>query len=268
MSRDRKPIGVFDSGIGGLTVVKRLFNTLPNEDIIYFGDTARVPYGSKSNETVIEYAIQNTRLLLEYNIKALVVACNTVSAVAIPVLKEKFDIPVIDMIAPGSNYAIKESFSNNIGIIGTRATINNKAYSKALLKINSKLKVIERACPLFVPLAEEGLIEHPATYAIAEDYLRDFISSDIDTLILGCTHYPILASVIQKVVGNKVKLIDSGVAAAGEIKKILIEAGVLSKSSSPGKHTFLVSDIPVQFKFIAELFFGHDIGEVKKVETN
>jgi len=262
----RRPIGVFDSGIGGLTVVKRLATTLPDESIIYFGDTARVPYGSKSNSTVIEYSIQNTKFLLQKNIKALVVACNTASSIAIPDLKKMFDIPIIGMIEPGSKMALEKSKSKKIGVIGTRATIGNLAYSKEIKKLNGSAKVIEKPCPLFVPLAEEGWIEHQATFEIAEEYLKELRESGIDTLVLGCTHYPILSDVIQKVVGSKVTLIDSGVASSEVIKSELEKLDLLSDSNKPCVQEYYVSDIPSKFKEVAELFLGKEIDQVHKVD--
>jgi glutamate racemase len=262
----QKPIGVFDSGIGGLTVVKRLATTLPNESIIYFGDTARVPYGSKSNSTVIEYSIQNTKFLLQKNIKALVVACNTASSIAIPDLKKMFDIPIIGMIEPGSRMALKKSQSKNIGVIGTRATVGNLAYSKEIKRLNGSAKVVEKPCPLFVPLAEEGWIKHQATFEIAEEYLKELREIGIDTLVLGCTHYPILTEVIQKVVGKNVSLIDSGVASSEVIKTELEKLGLLSDAKSMGTQEYYVSDIPAKFKEVAELFLGREIEHVHKVD--
>lgn len=263
-----KPIGVFDSGIGGLTVVKRLIAALPNENIVYFGDTARVPYGSKSNETVIQYSIENTSLLMEKDIKALVVACNTASSVAIPVLKQKFNLPIIGMIESGSAYAVNETQNNKIGIIGTRATIYNKAYSKAINKLNKKIEVHEITCPLFVPLAEEGWMTHKATYTIAEEYLSDLKLVDVDTLVLGCTHYPILVNVIQDVVGDKVKLIDSGVAAAVSVKHELTKLDLLTNSSTLGNVEYYVSDIPTKFKDLAQLFLGRPIEKVNRIDID
>ncbi len=262
----QKPIGVFDSGIGGLTVVKRLASTLQNESIVYFGDTARVPYGSKSNSTVIEYSIQNTKFLLQKNIKALVVACNTASSIAIPDLKKMFDIPIIGMIEPGSRMALKKSKSNKIGVIGTRATINNLAYSNEIKKLNNSAQVIEKPCPLFVPLAEEGWIKHKATYEIAEEYLKELREVGIDTLVLGCTHYPILSEVIQEVIGSNVTLIDSGVASSEVIKSELEKLNLLSNSDQPGVQEYYVSDIPAKFKEVAELFLGREIDHVHKVD--
>ena len=188
-----KPIGVFDSGIGGLTVVKRISSYLPQEDVVYFGDTARVPYGSKSNSTVVEYSLQDARFLISKNVKAIVVACNTASSTALDELKNSFNVPIIGMIEPGSQMAVKETRNKRIGVIGTRATITNQAYSKTIKSIDPHIKVFERACPLFVPLAEEGWINHQATRLIAEEYLEGLKQYDIDTLVLGCTHYPILA---------------------------------------------------------------------------
>lgn len=262
----RRPIGVFDSGIGGLTVVKRLASTLPNESIVYFGDTARVPYGSKSNSTVIEYSIQNTKFLLQKNIKALVVACNTASSIAIPDLKKMFDIPIIGMIEPGSRMALIKSQTKKIGVIGTRATISNLAYSKEIKKMNNFAEVFEKPCPLFVPLAEEGWIKHQATFEIAEEYLKELREKEIDTLVLGCTHYPILSEVIQEVIGSKVTLIDSGVASSEVIKSELEKLDLLSDANTIGGQEYYVSDIPAKFKEVAELFLGREIDHVHKVD--
>ncbi|GIK21796.1 MAG: glutamate racemase [Ignavibacteriota bacterium] len=261
-----KPIGVFDSGIGGLTVVKRLSSVLPKESIVYFGDTARVPYGSKSNSTVIDYSIQDTSFLLQKNVKAIVVACNTASSIAIPTLKEKFDVPVIGVILPGADMAVSQTKNGKIGVIGTRATISNQAYSKAIKEIDNKIKVYEKACPLFVPIAEEGWIHHKATYHIAEEYLKELREKDIDTLVLGCTHYPILADVIQDVIGKDVRLIDSGIAAAEVVRNEINRIGFETNSAVPGNLDLYVSDIPTTFKQVAELFLGKQINEVVKVD--
>jgi glutamate racemase len=261
-----KPIGVFDSGVGGLTVVKRLMSAVPNESIVYFGDTARVPYGSKSNDTVIEYSIQNTKFLLQKNVKAVVVACNTASSIALEVLKKTFDVPIIGMIEPGAFYAIENTRNNKIGVIGTRATINNHAYSNQLRKLKDNLTVYEKACPLFVPLAEEGWIEHRATYEIAEEYLNELKEKDIDTLILGCTHYPILSKVIQDVIGDNVKLIDSGVASSEVVRDEIDRIGLATNSSANGNISLYVSDVSTNFKSIAELFLGQSVNEIIKVD--
>ena len=261
-----KPIGIFDSGIGGLTVVKRFLTALPNENIIYFGDTARVPYGSKSNSTVIEYSLQDARFLLSKNVKAIVVACNTASSVAIDELRKTFDIPIIGMIGPGSKAALKETKNKKVGVIGTRATISNSAYAKRLKFLDPSVEVFEKACPLFVPLAEEGWIKKNATFEIAEEYLSELRNKEIDTLILGCTHYPILSGVIQKVIGPNVKLIDSGIASVEIVKEELKKNNLLSQRDSGGESIFYVSDIPTKFKEIAELFLGKPVNGITKVE--
>lgn len=257
-----KPIGVFDSGIGGLTVVRRIISALPNENIVYFGDTARVPYGSKSNNTVIEYALQDAEFLMSKNVKAIVVACNTVSSVALSELRNHFSVPIIGMIEPGVKMALRSTKNKKIGIIGTRATINNKAYSNELLRNDNEVKVVEAACPLFVPLAEEGWIDHPATKLTAEEYLLPLKNEGIDTLVLGCTHYPILISAIQSVMGEDVVLIDSGIAAAEIVRDEIKRIGLETNSNSMGHTEFYVSDIPSTFKQVAELFLGKNIKEV------
>ncbi len=267
MEKER-PIGVFDSGIGGLTVVKRIISMLPQENIIYFGDTARVPYGSKSNATVIEYAMQDARFLINKGVKAIVVACNTVSSVALNELSHSFNVPIIGVIEPGAAFAERETSNNKIGVIGTRATIRNKAYSQAIKKINPSVEVYEKACPLFVPLAEEGWINHKATYNIAEDYLKELRELAIDTLVLGCTHYPILAEIIQNVIGKEVKLIDSGVASAEVVRRELSRMNLNTNGYSMGNHQFYVSDIPAMFKEVAGLFLGEDIKDIQKVELD
>ncbi len=261
-----KPIGVFDSGIGGLTVVKRIASTLPEEDIIYFGDTARVPYGSKSNATIIEYALQDAKFLMTKNVKAIVVACNTVSSIAMDELRKNFDVPFIGMINPGARAAVKNSRNGRIGVIGTRSTISNKAYSQEIKNISADVEVIEKACPLFVPLAEEGWIKHKATYEIAEDYLKELRELNIDTLVLGCTHYPILAEVIQDVIGDSVVLIDSGIASAELVREELNRIDLRTNKFSMGNQSFYVSDIPAKFKEVAELFIGREVNNIQKVD--
>ncbi len=262
------PIGIFDSGIGGLTVVKKISSILPSENIVYFGDTARVPYGTKSNDTVIEYALQDAAYLLTHNVKLIIVACNTASSIALPALKDKFDVPVIGMIEPGAKLAVEKSVGGKIGVIGTNATINNKAYSNELIKHGNNLSVYEKACPLFVPLAEEGWIEHTATKLIADEYLHELKEQEIDTLILGCTHYPILSRVIQSSVGEQVELIDSGVAASLVVKDYLENQNLLNTQTGNGKIDFYVSDLSAKFKEIAERFLGQSINEIKKIDVD
>ncbi len=261
-----KPIGVFDAGIGGLTVVKRLASIMPTESIVYFGDTARVPYGSKSNDTVIEYSKQSARFLMKKGVKVIVVACNTASSVALDDLRKEFNVPVIGMIEPGAKMALQETKTGRIGVIGTSATINNKAYSTKIKNIDNQIEVYEKACPLLVPLAEEGWIDHKATKLIVEEYLKDLKEKEIDTLVLGCTHYPILQNLIQEVMGENVKLIDSGVAAASIVKSEIQRIGFPTNAHAMGRQDFYVSDIPQKFKEVAELFLGKPLQFIKKVE--
>ncbi len=260
------PIGVFDSGIGGLTVVKQIKSFLPNENIVYFGDTARVPYGSKSNATVIEYALQDAQFLLKKNVKLIVVACNTVSSVALQVLRDKINLPIIGMITPGAKMALKETANNKIGVIGTYATVNNKAYSKEIKKFDKKSKVFEKACPLFVPFAEEGWLNTEATKLVAKEYLKELKEKEIESLILGCTHYPLLHDVIQEAIGDKVKLIDSGIAASFEVREHLQARNLLNDSAAKGEDLYFVSDLPEKFRTVAELFLGKKIQHLQKID--
>ncbi len=260
------PIGIFDSGIGGLTVAKRVISMLPNENIVYFGDTARVPYGTKSNATVIEYAIQDAQFLINKNVKLIIVACNTASSVALDRLKEKFDIPIIGMITPGAKLALDKTRNGKIGVIGTSATISNKAYSEELKELDKKVEVVEKACPLFVPIAEEGWLDHEATKLIAKEYLQEFIDAGVDTLILGCTHYPLLAKTIQTIMGSKVTLIDSGFAASLKVENYLEGRGLRNDSNQLGTARFYVSDLPNKFKSTAELFLDGKVNHVEKIE--
>lgn len=263
-----RPIGVFDSGIGGLTVVKELSKLLPDEKIIYFGDTARVPYGNKSSETIIHYSLQIAYFLLKKKIKMLVVACNSASSVSLNTLKRHFHIPVIGVIEPGAKAAIGASNSKNIGVIGTLGTISSNSYKKALLKINPKVKIFQQACSLFVPLAEDGWQNSKIAGKISDEYLKIFINKKIDTLILGCTHYPILKNVIRNSVGRSVRLIDSGVETANEVKKILEKRNLLNKHiNSENRHSlFFVSDFPHKFKEVSRQFLGHELKYVHKVK--
>jgi len=262
------PIGIFDSGIGGLTVAKRIIAMLPNENIVYFGDSARVPYGSKSNETVIEYSLQDAQFLISKNVKLIIVACNTASSIAINKLKEKFTIPIIGMIEPGTQLALKSTKNGRIGVIGTDATINNKAYSSELNRIENNLEIIEKPCPLFVPIAEEGWLDHEATKLIAKEYLQDLIDFGVDTVILGCTHYPLLSGVIQEVMGEDVTLIDSGMAASLEVEDYLNGRGVRNDSNQLGTLEFYVSDLPAKFKAVAERFLGTEVKHIEKIDVD
>jgi len=260
------PIGIFDSGVGGLTVVKSIESFLPNENVIYFGDTARVPYGSKSNSTVIEYGLQDAKFLANKNVKLIVVACNTVSSIALDTLREHFKIPIIGMIEPGAKSAIERTTSGKVGVIGTETTVSNKAYSKALLNLDSQVNVFEKACPLFVPLAEEGWIDHQATKLIVKEYLSELKDEKIDTLILGCTHYPILRNIIQEEIGEEVTLIDSGAVASVEVEHYLNGTGLKNDSNNIGQHKYYVSDTPTKFEQVANLFLGKEVEHIEKID--
>lgn len=257
---EKRSIGIFDSGVGGLTVFKSIREYFPNEDIIYFGDTARVPYGPKSKHTVINYSIQNTRFLLQQNIKLLIIACNTSSAVAIPYLQKMTNIPVVGVIIPGAEEAISLSKTGRIGIIGTDGTINSNAYKNELLKINNNLEIFSQSCPLFVSLVEEGWLDKDVTNMIIEDYLDVFKNYNIDTLILGCTHYPVLKPAIDKFFSGKVNLVDSSQAIIKHIRPFLDNS-----SDVPGKDLFYVSDNESKFIKIADMILDNKITDLKKV---
>lgn len=259
-------MGVFDSGIGGLTVVKSLMKRLPNENIVYFGDTARVPYGPKSPQVVKQYAAQDTDFLMTHNVKMIVVACNTVSSVALEVVQRHSRVPVVGVIVPGARAAVEKSEKKRIGVIGTVGTIASNAYTNAIRQFDPSATVISQACPLFVPLAEEGWTEHPATEMIAKEYLFPLKLQKIDTLVLGCTHYPILGSVISRVFEDKVQLIDSGEAAASDVEKILDEQMLRNQSKMKANVQFFVSDIPHKFTEIGERFLAQKLGRVRRAE--
>ncbi|MDD5005346.1 MAG: glutamate racemase [Candidatus Omnitrophica bacterium] len=263
----KRPIGVFDSGVGGLTVVKELMRLLPNENIIYFGDTARVPYGIKSKETIVKFSLENILFLLKQEVKTIVIACNTSSSTALPLLKRHFKIPIIGVIGPGVKEAIYATRNKRIGVIATKATINSHAYERQIKRLNPKIKVFNQACPLLVPLAEEGWARRKETRDIANFYLKPMKKSGIDTLILGCTHYPLLKEVLRRVLGNSVRLIDSARQVAYETKEILASEGLLNNKKKQGKYIFYVSDELQQFKKLAKNFLGKDIENLKKVNN-
>lgn len=263
---ENDPIGVFDSGLGGLTVVKELMQQLPNERIIYFGDTARVPYGTKSRESVIRFSKQNAQILADAGVKMIVVACNTSSSWALPVLKRSFKMPILGVIEPGAKKAAETTQNNKVGIVATQSTVSSGKYHKAIIAQNSQIKVFAKACPLFVPLAEEGRVEGSIPKAIAKEYLMELQLKDVDTIILGCTHYPLLKLVIAQVMGKNVTLIDSAHVVAQEVKCILSRKGLLRTSLSKPKHQFLVSDEPKHFQLLAKRFLGKNIGSVKRLK--
>jgi len=261
----QKPIGVFDSGIGGLTVVRALLELLPHENIVYFGDTARVPYGPKSPQVVREYTQDDVDFLLSKNVKMIVVACNTVSAVALDVVQKRAHLPVCGVIVPGAHDAVRRSVTHRIGVIGTVGTIASNAYSHAIVQEYPKALVYSAACPLFVPLVEEGWTEHKVAEMIALEYLFPLMTKKIDTLVLGCTHYPLLKPIIKKVTKGTVQLIDSGEATAAVVKEMLIAQGLANTSTENPNVQFFVSDAPDKFTHIGEKFLGRTLGVVKKV---
>lgn len=263
-----KPIGVFDSGVGGLTVVKELIRQLPQEEIIYFGDTARVPYGIKSKETVIRFSIENILFLLKQDVKLICVACNTVSSLALPVIKSHFRVPIIGVITPGVREAVYATQNRRIGIIGTRGTIRSRAYENEIKQLDPKAKVISAACPLFVPFAEEGWLKGRVVKEVAGVYLKPLKDAGVDTVILGCTHYPLLRQVIREVLGSKVTLIDSAKQVAIEVKKLLASEGILNQARCKQSHKFYVSDNPEWFQGLAERFLGRPVRNVSRVNNN
>jgi glutamate racemase len=260
-----RPIGVFDSGIGGLTVVQAMTRHLPYENIVYFGDTARVPYGPKSPQVVREYAAQDTDVLLSHNVKMIIIACNTVSAVALDVVQNKAKVPVVGVIFPGAEAAARATEKKRIGIIGTVGTVTSNAYPNALRQIDPAIQTFSRACPLFVPLAEEGWTDHKATELIAKEYLFPLTLEKIDTLVLGCTHYPLLRDVIGKVLHNSVTLIDSGEATAETVQRLLDETDLRNPSKLKPNLQFYVSDVPARFTEVGEKFLGQKLGKIHRV---
>lgn len=260
-----KPIGVFDSGIGGLTVVRELMRQLPHESIVYFGDTARVPYGPKSPETVVRYSREITNFLRDQGVKAVVVACNTATAHALPTLKKEYDLPIIGVIEPGSRAAARATKSGNVGVIGTQGTINSRAYERAIAEELPSANIIARACPLFVPLVEEGWLETDATRLIATEYLGGIVEAHVDTLVLGCTHYPLLKRAIGEVVGRQVRLIDSAEETAAETATTLRDQSLERENSGDPDYRFIASDIPDQFLRVGQRFLGQAIDSVERV---
>ena len=274
------PIGIFDSGVGGLTVYRALHEHLPNERFVYLGDTARVPYGTKSLATVERYAVENSQFLAGHGIKMLVVACNTASALALPAIRQALDIEVVGVIGPGARAAVASGKAQPggqgaIGVIATESTVRSGAYTAAITKADPAAKVIEKACPLFVPLAEEGWVDNEVARAVAETYLQD-LKANIATLVLGCTHYPILREVIQETVGPEVALIDSGEATAVEVKSLLKykelarltpPTGALERQLCDDLDHFYVTDAAERFARVAERFLGSKPSRLEAVEV-
>ncbi len=262
---NRSPIGIFDSGIGGLTVARALFEQLPGESTVYFGDTARVPYGPKSPETVRRYSLEILRWLLEQRVKAVVIACNTSTAHALETLQAESPVPVIGVIEPGAAAAASVGGERPIGIIGTAGTIASNAYAKAIRRARPDARVEQRACPLFVPLVEEGWFEHPAGDLIAREYLAPLTAAGVGALVLGCTHYPLLKPLLQRVMGPEVRLIDSGEETARVVASAIRECGLEAPNGAPATHRFVVSDDEARFRQVGARFIGDRLGRAEVV---
>jgi glutamate racemase len=259
------PIGVFDSGIGGLTVVRELMRQLPNESIIYFGDTARVPYGPKSPDTVVRYSREIVDFLKQEGVKSIVVACNTATAHALPTLRAENDLPIVGVIEPGSRAAARATKSGSVGVIGTQGTVNSRAYEKAIAAAAPDARITARACPLFVPLVGEGWLDTEVTRLVAHEYLDSLHDADVDTLVLGCTHYPLLKAVIGDVIGRKVRLIDSAEETAAETAATLKQTGLAHEKTDNARYRFIASDAPEQFLRVGGRFLGSSIDRVETV---
>ena len=265
------PIGIFDSGVGGLTVMRAVADLLPHENLIYLGDTARVPYGNRGPDTVRRYSLNAGNFLTNHGIKALVVACNTATAFGLDALIESLDVPVIGVVEPVSIAASEHTQTGHIGVVGTRGTVRSQVYPKSIQKLGRPVHVVQQACPLFVPLAEEGWVDGEVTESIAASYLEAFAGSQIDTLILGCTHYPILRDCLQKVtnqvVGRDVTLLDSATATAQAVKVRLAKLGLQNaKTDTVGWRRFLATDEPEQFASSAGRFFGSELDDIQHVD--
>jgi glutamate racemase len=263
---DRRPIGIFDSGIGGLTVLKEIKKILPREDVVYFGDTARVPYGNKSKDTVIRFSIQNADFLVGLNVKMIVVACNTSSSYSLSTLKRRYDIPVVGVIRPGAEEAASITKNMKIGVIGTKATVASGVYEKELKRINPKTDVTSTSCPLFVPLVEEGWLKGNIAAAITNQYLNYLKKKKIDTIVLGCTHYPLLRSVIRDVLGEDIAIIDSATQVAKTVKRIICKKRLYNEKENKGRYRFYVSDEPKLFRKVGTRFLNGEITNIKNVE--
>jgi glutamate racemase len=259
------PIGIFDSGIGGLTVTRAIYERLPGESTIYFGDTARVPYGPKSPETVTRYSLEILHWLLQQGVKAVVIACNTSTAHALRALQQSTPVPVLGVIKPGARAAVAAAGQGPVGVIGTAGTIASDSYNRAIQALAPGLPVIQRACPLFVPLVEEGWFDHPATEMIAKDYLAELRHACIRALVLGCTHYPLLKPLLQRVMGPEVQLIDSGQATAAALETILAEKALAAPPEAKPWHRFVVSDDEARFRQVGSRFMGERLGKAEVV---
>lgn len=262
------PIGVFDSGVGGLTVAREIMRQIPQERIVYFGDTARVPYGSKSTDTLIRYTRQIIRFLKTRNVKAIVVACNTASAAALETVRDELDIPIIGVVRPGARAAVNTTKNKKIGIIGTETTVNSGIYAKLIRELEPEASVIGKACPLFVPLVEEGWTKDPVTEEVARRYLAQLQQSDIDTLILGCTHYPLLRHMVGDIMGDRVSLVNPAYETARELLALLEREGIANEGKTTAfdhPYEFFVSDAAEKFKTFANSILPCDVTSIKQI---
>jgi len=257
------PIGIFDSGIGGLTVVRALMERMSFENIIYFGDTARVPYGLKSVETITRYATQITEFLLRQRVKLLIVACNTMSSVAYQVIADLSPVPVVDVVDAGARSAVAGTHNKRVGVIGTPVTINSNAYAKTINKYDPEIRIFSQPCPLFVPLVEEGWLDHQVTRLTAQEYLKPVIAKNIDTLVLGCTHYPLLKPLLQEVLGDQIRLVDSAQAIIEQTGELLNKHNLRNdQQKQPPEYRFYVTDVAIRFQEIGERFLGRRLSNV------
>ena len=262
------PIGVFDSGVGGLTVAREIMRQIPNERIVYFGDTARVPYGSKSKDNIIKFSRQIIRFLQTENVKAIVIACNTASALALDEMQQEFDLPILGVVKPGAKVAVETTANKRNGLIGTEANIRSGVYTRYIKSLDDEAKVFEKACPLFVPLVEEGWLHDDITLQVASRYLEELKEKDIDTLIMGCTHYPLIRSTIRKVMGDKVNLVNPAYETAIELKNLLERDNLANKcdvDSPSSMYRFYVSDAEEKFKLFANSILPFDITMTKQI---
>lgn len=267
-NRRTAPIGVFDSGVGGLTVAREIMRHLPKENIVYFGDTARVPYGSKSQDNIIRFSRQIINFLKTKSVKAIVIACNTASALALDVVREETDIPVIGVVIPGARAAVHATVEKKIGVIGTEGTIRSQMYSRIMKQMDGEVSVVGKACPLFVPLVEEGFAKHKITDEVIDVYLQSMKESDIDTMILGCTHYPLLRSRIREYMGEQVHIVNPAYETAMDLKELLEENQMANEETLEGEHasySFYVSDAADKFKQFANNILPYDIETTKQI---
>lgn len=261
----RHPIGVFDSGVGGLTVVRALMERLPFENLIYFGDTARVPYGVKSAETINLYAAQITEFLLQREVKLLIIACNTMAAVAHEAVVSRSPVPVLDVIDAGARMTIRTTRTKHVGVIGTPATVNSNTYARAIHRLDPEVRIFSQACALFVPLVEEGWFDHPVTRLTAQEYLKPILAEGIDTLVLGCTHYPLLKALLREVTGPAILLVDSAEAMADITADLLTARELANPDREPPDYRFYVTDVPLHFQGIGERILGRSLPHVERV---